>query len=37
MTALVAALIAYFPHGLPADDAEAREMVRKALEHLLAA
>lgn len=31
MSALIAALLSYFPHGLPADDAQAREMVRQAL------
>lgn len=35
MTALIAALLPYFPNGLPEDDAEAREMVCRVNLHLL--
>jgi hypothetical protein len=35
MTALVAALLSYFPHGLPEDDGEACAQVYRAMQHLL--
>ncbi len=37
MSALIAALLPYFPHGLPADNAEACEMVCQAQLHLFPA